>query len=156
MEVKDILEQRQETHGEFSEGAKFAQVYKAALRQTNGWNQLSYSKKESMDMVIHKLARICVGDFKWLDSWYDVIGYSQLIVNQEKENDKPIVMAVIPYFVDSETLPLIYKTIIESIITEIFTAVINPSSVKPWKNVIEFAQFIIDDLESKGEKRVER
>lgn len=156
MEVKDILEERQETHGEFSEGAKFTQVYKEAIRQTNKWNQLSYSKKESIDMIIHKLARICVGDYKWLDSWYDVIGYSQLIVNQEKENNQQVVMAVIPYFVESSALPLIYKTIIESIITELFTAVINPSSVKPWQNVIEFAQFIIDDLESKGEKRVQR
>ena len=156
MEIKDILEQRQETHGEFSEGAKFTQVYKAAARQTNKWNQLSYSKKESIDMVIHKLARICVGDFKWLDSWYDVIGYSQLIINQEKENNEEVIPAIIPFFVESSVIPLIYKTIIESIITELFTAIINPSSIKPWQNVIEFAQFIIDDLESKGEKRVQR
>jgi len=156
MEVKDILEERQETHGEFSEGAKFTQVYKQSIRQTEGWLQLSYSKKESIDMVIHKLARICVGDFKWLDSWYDVIGYSQLIINQEKENNKEVIPAVIPFFIESSIIPLIYKTIIESIITELFTAVINPSSIKPWQNVIEFAQFIIDDLESKGEKRVQR
>lgn len=156
MEVKEILEQRQETHGEFSEGAKFTQTYKAALRESRSWNQLSYSKKESIDMVVHKIARICVGDYKWLDSWYDVIGYSQLIVNQESENDKQVVAAVLPLFINSTNLPLVYVKIIDSIITELFTAVANPSAVKPWKDIIELAQFIIDDLEEQGEERVQR
>jgi hypothetical protein len=33
-------------------------------------------------MVVHKIARILNGDVNFRDSWYDQLGYLQLVVNR--------------------------------------------------------------------------
>jgi len=161
MEVKDILEQRQETHGDFGQGAKFTQEYKREMRSISTYCQLTYSQKEAADMIIHKLARVMVGDFKWLDSWYDIIGYSQLVVNIMKEDILPepffaLNPAIIYETINGVLIERYQLAISTQIVSMVSIAIANPASVKPWKDIIKLAQYIIDDLESKGEKRVQR
>jgi hypothetical protein len=33
-------------------------------------------------MILHKLARIVNGDANYIDSWRDIVGYSQLVVDE--------------------------------------------------------------------------
>lgn len=80
--VASTLAQRGNTHGEFSVNAQIAQDLKDILRQSPGWDSLSADKKEALDMIMHKSARICTGNPDEPDHWHDIAGYSTLAENR--------------------------------------------------------------------------
>jgi hypothetical protein len=43
------------------------------------WENLTDDKKESLEMIAHKIGRILNGDPEYKDSWHDIIGYTTLI-----------------------------------------------------------------------------
>ena len=51
-------------------------------------HKLSSSQWESLEMVAHKIGRILNGDPNYADSWVDIAGYAQLIVNQLEEQEQ--------------------------------------------------------------------
>lgn len=76
--VDQVLAERKNTHGEFSENAQISQDLKAILHASSGWHNLSADKKEALEMVMHKTARICTGNANEVDHWRDIGGYSKL------------------------------------------------------------------------------
>lgn len=85
--VASTLAQRGNTHGEFSINAQISQDLKDILRASPGWESLSPDKKEALDMVMHKSARICTGDANEPDHWHDIAGYATLAENRCTPND---------------------------------------------------------------------
>jgi hypothetical protein len=82
MSIDTILAERRATHGDYRLHARCTQeLLTIAMEQIN-WNMLTSSQRETVHMTFHKMARILTGDPNWLDSWVDIIGYNQLIVNQ--------------------------------------------------------------------------
>lgn len=83
-QVNDILEQRGSRYGEFKTHADITQTLKAVantyLLSLN--KRLNPSQHESLDMIFHKIGRIINGDPNYADSWVDIAGYAQLVVNQ--------------------------------------------------------------------------
>lgn len=77
--IKDTLNQRKSTYGEFKEHARITQNIKKALIDSPNWGSLSDDKKEALEMVAHKIGRILNGDPNYKDSWHDIIGYTMLI-----------------------------------------------------------------------------
>ena len=51
------------------------------MRLTDNWEELSPAQKESLEMIVHKIARILNGDPNYADSWHDISGYATLIDN---------------------------------------------------------------------------
>ena len=96
MEINEILEQREKTHGDYTTVAKIAQTLKKVISWYvyGEYNQLkiSESQKEALDMICSKIARICNGDANKPEHWEDVAGYAMLIIRelekQEKEKDE--------------------------------------------------------------------
>jgi hypothetical protein len=80
MTIKAIIEDRQKRYGKFIKQAQIAQVLKEDMRDTPNWHNLSSDKKEALDMIAHKIARILNGDPEWQDSWDDIIGYTMRVV----------------------------------------------------------------------------
>lgn len=80
--VQSTLKARGNTHGEFSVNAQISQDLKDTLRETPGWESLSADKKEALDMIMHKAARICTGDANEPDHWHDIAGYATLAENR--------------------------------------------------------------------------
>ena len=76
--VNEILQERQSTHGTFSESATTVQRLKGIMRATPNWDRLSNAQREALEMIQHKLGRILHGDPNHLDSWADVQGYAKL------------------------------------------------------------------------------
>ena len=76
--VTEILEERQSTHGTFSEAATTVQRIKVIMRSTPNWDKLSNAQREALEMIQHKIGRILHGDPNHLDSWQDIQGYSKL------------------------------------------------------------------------------
>lgn len=86
--IQEILIERGNRYGKFYSHAEITQ----SLKQT--FYTLSPQSKhfipamsEAIDMIFHKLGRIGNGDPYYADSWVDIAGYAQLVVDILKENE---------------------------------------------------------------------
>lgn len=79
--IEVTLNDRGKKYGQFKDHAQIAQDLKNIMQLTPNWSNLSKDKKEALDMIQHKVARILNGDPEYLDSWVDIIGYTQLVIN---------------------------------------------------------------------------
>lgn len=77
-----LITERGTRHGKFKDGADIMQSLKDTMRDVDGWNNLTASQKEALDMIQHKIGRILNGDPTYDDSWKDIAGYATLIVNE--------------------------------------------------------------------------
>lgn len=77
-----LITERGNRYGKFKDGAEIMQSLKDVMRDVDGWNNLTASQKEALDMIQHKIGRILNGDPTYDDSWKDIAGYATLIVNE--------------------------------------------------------------------------
>jgi hypothetical protein len=82
--MDDLLEQRRQTHGNFTDVASVAQATKDIWRAGAGWKTLSPVQREGLEMIAHKIARIICGNPNHLDHYIDVVGYAQRIIERTK------------------------------------------------------------------------
>ena len=59
-----------------------AQNLKWEMHQCKNWKQMQAFQREALEMIQHKIARIINGDPNYADSWVDIAGYAQLVVNE--------------------------------------------------------------------------
>lgn len=96
--TKELLNERNSTHGGFDGNALCAQALKNLMRGeinleddkerrefeqslsffTDGWRRLQPIHREALDMDMHKNARIINGDHTYDDHWDDKGGYAGL------------------------------------------------------------------------------
>lgn len=86
-DIREVLNERGKNYGEFAEHARIAQAIKEAMRSGPSWSSMEPYHKEALEMVGHKIARVCNGNPKYLDSFVDVIGYTQLVIDELNKND---------------------------------------------------------------------
>ena len=79
METRLILEERGKRYGSFDTHAMITQNLKRTMLLTPNWDILSSDKKESLEMIAHKIGRILNGDPEYKDSWVDIAGYATLV-----------------------------------------------------------------------------
>ncbi len=77
-DIKDVLEQRAGTHGDFVEVSWFAQSLKKEMRAYEGYDDLTSWQCEALDMIASKIARILAGNADEPDHWLDIEGYARL------------------------------------------------------------------------------
>ena len=90
MTIQQTLNEREQTHGKYDEHASITQCLKDTLHHTDGWDLLSPSQKETLEMTAHKIGRILAGNPNTTDHWVDICGYNQLIVNQLEEDNNVV------------------------------------------------------------------
>lgn len=73
-----ILNERSKTHGSFDDNARLSQRFRAFMRAEAGWDKLTDTQKESLDMIAHKIGRILAGNASFQDHWTDIAGYAKL------------------------------------------------------------------------------
>lgn len=83
--ISSILAERESRYGSFKSHATITQVLKTEMKSSPKWWNLSDSQKEALEMIAHKIGRILNGDPNYLDSWVDLAGYAQLVVNELNE-----------------------------------------------------------------------
>jgi len=92
-QVKDILVERGNRYGKFSSHAALTQELKDTfVKHTYGIHQFDsgedfnehfpYYMTEALDMIFHKIGRIGNGDPCYIESWRDIIGYAQLVMDE--------------------------------------------------------------------------
>ena len=75
---KQIVHERQHTHGDFSSHAVCTQKLKDLARQCPNWDKLAPVHKEALEMILFKVGRVLTGDPSFKDHWDDIAGYAQL------------------------------------------------------------------------------
>lgn len=81
-EIHDTLAERSLRYGTYRIQAGIAQGLKRELAATPNWADLDPDKREALEMIVSKIARILNGDSSYVDSWHDIAGYAQLIENR--------------------------------------------------------------------------
>ena len=81
-DIIKTLSERGLTYGEYKDVSRISQLIKDAMRSGDSYSILSHEACESLDMIANKIARIVNGDPYYKDSWQDIAGYAQLIVNK--------------------------------------------------------------------------
>lgn len=79
--VVDTLTERGERYGKFVDQASCSQAFKNVLDyqlRIRG-KHLHPDQQESLEMILHKIARIINGDPDYVDSWHDIAGYAKLV-----------------------------------------------------------------------------
>lgn len=85
-ELEDTLEKRGEVYGPFSTHAHTAQEIKATIRKRLAYNESFKAMEpveqsavlEGLDMIAHKIGRLCNGDPSHEDGWVDIAGYATI------------------------------------------------------------------------------
>lgn len=81
--VDSILQERGNRYGKFSGHAELTQHLKHEFYSyAESKDKLTASMRESLDMIFHKIGRIGNGDPFYDDSWIDIAGYAQLVVDE--------------------------------------------------------------------------
>lgn len=80
--IEDVLTERGSRYGSFKVHAEITQQIKRILWGSPKWHTMSASQQEALEMVAHKIGRIVNGDPDYADSWVDIVGYTQLVVDE--------------------------------------------------------------------------
>ncbi len=80
--MQQLLNERGKRYGEYREHARITQAIKRAMADSPNWGILSDDKRETLDMLAHKLGRILNGDPEYEDSWIDCVGYITLTLQE--------------------------------------------------------------------------
>lgn len=88
-DIRKILAERGQTHGDFSNQAECAQDLKKAFHDWAQHNKLTPCMKEAVDMILHKLARVATGDPFVQDHWDDIAGYATLVSDRVARKPAP-------------------------------------------------------------------
>jgi hypothetical protein len=84
-DLENTLKERKENYGDFCDIATTSQNLKYVISNSSTFLKLSASKRESLSMILHKIARIVHGNPNYIDNWHDIAGYATLIENEIKE-----------------------------------------------------------------------
>lgn len=77
-DITKLLNDREKTHGKFSDGATVSQMLKQVARLSKNWDNMNDAQRESFEMQANKWGRILGGDHNFRDHWDDIAGYSTL------------------------------------------------------------------------------
>src|ERR1700688_1023243 len=83
-----LLNTRENSHGDYTGTAELSQRMKAWIRDQPGWVKLRVVQQESLDLIAMKIARILSGDPEEVDHWDDIAGYAQLVIEQPKVQEE--------------------------------------------------------------------
>lgn len=74
--INEILNQREQTHGNFHQGATYFNELMNVVN--NGKANLDSSQYYALSMIMAKVTRILNGNAHEADHWQDIIGYATL------------------------------------------------------------------------------
>lgn len=77
-ETKDLLNERNETHGPFTENARISQGIKRVMYTSQNWDKMHDVHREALEYIAGKIGRILSGQYDFDDSYDDIAGYALL------------------------------------------------------------------------------
>lgn len=87
-ETRELLNHRGTQYGAFETQAERSQQFKEILHAAPNWESFPPYVKEALEMVVHKIARLLNGSPYFIDSYRDIVGYTQLVMDILKEDSR--------------------------------------------------------------------
>lgn len=78
MGIEETLTERETRYGSYKNHAMTTQLLKSAVQEHPNYYDMSSDKRESVEMILHKIARIINGNPDYKDNWHDIAGYATL------------------------------------------------------------------------------
>jgi len=78
MSIETTLTERGNRYGDYKTHAEITQGLKRLMQSTEGWQRLTDDKRETLDMIAHKIGRLLNGDPEHADNFHDIAGYALL------------------------------------------------------------------------------
>lgn len=88
MTVEQTLSERKNTHGDFKHNSAISTALKFDFREHDNFFHMPAYQQEALDMIAHKISRLIAGDCYFIDTWRDIAGYAQLVVNELSDDPK--------------------------------------------------------------------
>jgi hypothetical protein len=76
--ITDTLDERKNTHGDFSENAHVTMNILKLASDSSSWKSMTLTQQLAVIMISNKLARILTGNPYEPDHWHDIAGYATL------------------------------------------------------------------------------
>ena len=76
--IRETLQERGKTHGDYRHHAEYTQAIKRVCRSSSNWDLMEAHQQETLDMLAHKIGRVLAGDPNFADHWHDMAGYATL------------------------------------------------------------------------------
>ena len=89
MSIEATLNERGNTYGSFASVANLSQTLQRIMGDSPNWAALSDDKREALQTIASKVARILNGDPGHVDSWHDIAGYATLVEKGLASADAP-------------------------------------------------------------------
>lgn len=90
MNIEEVLEERDKRYGGFKSQAELSQTLKSVIILSKNHPIMPNYQREALSMILHKIARICNGDYMYIESWRDLAGYAQLVVSQLNNSENSV------------------------------------------------------------------
>lgn len=84
-DIKEILAERGKTHGDYTQHARITQAIKTIIGDSPSAEMMTTHERETLDMIAHKIGRICAGNPHFEDHWRDIAGYATLTADRNAE-----------------------------------------------------------------------
>ena len=84
--LTEILAERGNSYGDYTSQALVAQTLKHVVHTAPTAQVMKAIERESLDMICTKMSRLLTGDPQHLDSWVDIAGYAQLVVDRLRKD----------------------------------------------------------------------
>lgn len=75
-QIMGVLDERGQTHGDYTHMSITIQKIKDAMRAGEGWQRCNAGQREALELMATKIGRIVCGDPNHNDHWADIIGYT--------------------------------------------------------------------------------
>lgn len=79
MNTDELLTQRKNTHGDYTDQAPVVEGIIELLRGSPNWGNLPATHRVALYLIALKIGRISTGDFNEPDHWADIAGYARLV-----------------------------------------------------------------------------
>ena len=80
-EISELLKQREERYGKYSDVAEMTQSLMSIIESGASYERVPDTHKTIFFMIANKIARAVNGDPSYIENWHDIAGYSTLIEN---------------------------------------------------------------------------
>lgn len=88
MSIEATLNERGNTYGSFEDVSDLSQDLQVIMRNSRNWGDMTSDKREALQTISSKIARILNGDPEHLDSWHDISGYATLVEIRIREGQQ--------------------------------------------------------------------
>lgn len=78
MSVEETLAQRGAEYGDWAVDGGLADALINTCEAAEGWHKMPGFMRQSIRLILVKVARLCVGNPRNKDSWHDIQGYAKL------------------------------------------------------------------------------